>query len=234
MRLERDAAVQTACAPGYRIGRPAGPARAGSRRHANGGRNHGRCVQRFRLDRPVDPKHIVKAQGPATLHIVAADHSRKLIEIERRRLIGSKPQGALAASIDRAGGELAFKPKLAAERPVRRHVEPRRLAVGRDDAIKTEQPEQRAGPIGFKPAVDANIGAGQRAEVGHHECLALAGRARRDIDPDCADFAGQADLTAGAVGAAALHADAGLQRRGLLAGGNAAQRSGQRRRKPLR
>ena len=108
------------------------------------------------------------------------------------------------------------------------------LLLGRGDAIETEQPEQRAGSIGLELAVDTDIGAGQRAQVGHHERLALAGRARRDVDADGADLAGEADLAAGAIGAAAFHADAGLQRRGLLAGREPAQRPGQRRRKLFR
>ena len=161
LRLEADLAGEAERPPGNRIDRPAGAA-CGVRR-ADRGRDHRRRIEILRLDRSIEPRHILEPQRRAALRLVAADRAGELIEIERRRLAGGEPQRALAGGVNRAGGELAFDRELAAERPARRHVEPRRLAVVGDDAIETDDSQQRSRRVGLQIAVDTDRRAAQRA-----------------------------------------------------------------------
>ncbi len=226
MRPLRAAAFQAIGSVDHRPRRRALP--ASDRR-----RNHRARIERFRLDRSVEPRHIVKADRAPPLHLAVANRSGEPIEIEHRRLIRREPQRAAAAGVDRPGGKLAFKAEFAAQRAVRRHVETRRLLLAATRRSRPSRPA--AGPaIGLELAIGTHIRAGQRAQIRHQECLALSCGAGRDVDADRANFSGQADLAAGAVGAAAFHPDAGLQRRGLLVRRDLAQRAGQRRRQLFR
>jgi hypothetical protein len=144
LRLEVDAAVQSGHVPGNRLGRPAGSARAALGRHADRGRDHSRRVERCRFDRTFEPRRVAEAQRPSALHLAAADQARELIEVERRRLIGRKAQCAFADNIDWARGELAFEPKLAAERPLADTPKPRRPLPGRP--IRSRPMRPSSGP----------------------------------------------------------------------------------------
>jgi hypothetical protein len=174
--------------------------------------------QRFRLDRPsIQASSKRDARGP---HCCRRS-SRKPIEIEHRRLIGSKPQRALAAGIDRAGERgLPSSRSSRPSRPVRRDVEPPACCRPRR-RDRTEQPDSADRTIGLKPAVDTDIGASQRAPKSvtmntSRLPVALAETFPTRMAPT---LPVRPILPLASVSAATLHADAGLQRRGLLAGG---------------
>ena len=108
LRIEGDAPVEAGCAPSDRLGGPAVPCPAALGRDTDRGGNHRRHVERFRLDRSVDPRHVAEAICPLALHLLATDRAGELVEINRRRLVALQQQRALATDVDRPGGKLTL------------------------------------------------------------------------------------------------------------------------------
>ncbi len=147
LRLEADAAAEADRAPGNRIGRPAGTACGSVRGHADRGRDHRRRIERFRLDRAFDPRHVAEAQASAGPAPCCRRSCPRTVR-DRASPAGrtSEPQRALAGDVDRAGGELALNGSSRPSGPFADDVEPRRLAGRRRRCDRA-----RAAPAAGRP-----------------------------------------------------------------------------------
>ena len=221
------------CAPDdrARCDQPAA-ARAGSRRHSDRGRNHRRHLERIRpRSTPSIRAHHQCGARPGPAACCRRIVPRELIErdassADRRR----EPIVPLPLASMGPASSLLSNRRSRPSGPDALNVECAALLLGRDHPVETEQRQQRAGFVGVEPAVDPNIGA--RSAPGSVTRTPRACRWRSRRRWRARRRAGRSSPTFPVVAleAAAVEADAGAQRRGLLAGRQPAQRIGQRRR----
>ena len=154
LRLECNLPGQVRLRSTQRLGRPSGAAPRCGRMPIAAATSPSRSSSPASND-PSARGRVFEAERQTALHLAAADRAGDGIELQRRRLIGGKPQHALAAGVDRAGVEPALEAEIAAGRAVRGELEPRGLAFRRGDAVEADHRKQRRRLVGLDLAVEA-------------------------------------------------------------------------------